>query len=117
MHFLRNYLHISFIFSTFGRRKWKMLQQLNIFYFTFEHFYSIWYKGLKLRNLQQGWKSQESSFKWSLVAIEVKSNNARTNAGLHLFSSKYKPLQAFVVGNEGIPLADFLQTDLRLLFR
>lgn len=32
-------------------------------------------------------------------------------------SSKYKPLQAFVVGNEGMPLADFLQTDLRLLFR
>ena len=53
----------------------------------------------------------------SVVAIEVKSNNARTNAGLHLFSSKYKPLQAFVVGNEGMPLADFLQTDLRLLFR
>jgi len=53
----------------------------------------------------------------SIVAIEVKSNNARTNAGLHLFNSKYKPLQAFVVGNEGIPLADFLQTDLRLLFR
>ena len=53
----------------------------------------------------------------SIVAIEVKSNNARTNAGLHLFNNKYKPLQAFVVGNEGIPLADFLQTDLRLLFR
>ena len=53
----------------------------------------------------------------SVVAIEVKSNNARTNAGLHFFSNKYKPLQAFVVGNEGIPLADFLQTDLRLLFR
>ena len=42
---------------------------------------------------------------------------ASTNAGLHFFSNKYKPLQAFVVGNEGIPLADFLQTDLRLLFR
>ncbi len=53
----------------------------------------------------------------SVVAIEVKSNNASTNAGLHFFSNKYKPLQAFVVGNEGIPLADFLQTDLRLLFR
>lgn len=53
----------------------------------------------------------------SVVAIEVKSNNARTNAGLHIFNSKYKPLQAFVVGNEGIPLTDFLQTDLRLLFR
>lgn len=53
----------------------------------------------------------------SVVAIEVKSNNAGTNAGLHLFSNKYKPLQAFVVGNEGIPLTDFLQTDLRLLFR
>ena len=28
-----------------------------------------------------------------------------------------KTTQAFVVGNEGIPLADFLQTDMRLLFR
>ena len=53
----------------------------------------------------------------SIVAIEVKSNNARTNVGLHLFRSKYKPLQAFVVGNEGIPLADFLQMDLRDFFR
>jgi hypothetical protein len=33
------------------------------------------------------------------------------------FIRKYKPLQAFVVENEGMPLADFLQTDLRLLFR
>lgn len=53
----------------------------------------------------------------SVIAIEVKSNNARTNAGLQLFRSKYKPLQAFVVGNEGIPLSDFLQMDLRSLFR
>ena len=53
----------------------------------------------------------------SVIAIEVKSNNTRTNAGLQLFRSKYKPLQAFVVGNEGMPLAEFLQTDLRILFR
>ena len=53
----------------------------------------------------------------SVIAIEVKSNNARTNAGLQLFRSKYKPLQAFVVGNEGIPLSDFLQMDLRSLLR
>ena len=53
----------------------------------------------------------------SVIAIEVKSNNARTNAGLQFFRSKYKPLQAFVVGNEGIPLSDFLQMDLRSLLR
>lgn len=53
----------------------------------------------------------------AVVAIEVKSNNARTNAGLHLFDNKYKPLRAFVVGNEGIPVADFLQMDIQGLFR
>ena len=39
--FLAELLAYIIYFYYFCSRKCKMLQQLNIFYFTFEHFYSI----------------------------------------------------------------------------
>ncbi|PKP21371.1 MAG: AAA family ATPase [Bacteroidetes bacterium HGW-Bacteroidetes-19] len=43
-----------------------------------------------------------------MAAIEVKSNNDSNNSGLGVFREKYNPLSSIVVGNGGIPAAEFL---------
>ena len=48
-----------------------------------------------------------------LFAIEVKSGSKSTNKGLSEFSKLYKPTSAFIVGTGGIPLEDFLSSDLK----
>ena len=51
-----------------------------------------------------------------LVAIEVKSGHRTTNDGLPWFQEHFAPRRAFVVGSGGIPVEEFLQYDLSLLF-
>lgn len=51
-----------------------------------------------------------------IVAIEVKSGRHADNNGLSLFRRQYQPFRAFTVGANGIPVEEFLQTDLRRLF-
>lgn len=50
------------------------------------------------------------------IAIEVKSGRRTTNAGISVFKEKFRPLHTFIVGNGGIPLEEFLSSDLKYLF-
>jgi predicted AAA+ superfamily ATPase len=43
-----------------------------------------------------------------MAAIEVKSNNDTINSGLGVFREKFNPLSSIVIGNGGIPAAEFL---------
>lgn len=52
----------------------------------------------------------------SIVAIEVKGNAEKRTVGLDEFKKKFKPLNAFIVGSEGVRPEDFLKMDLRKLF-
>lgn len=56
-------------------------------------------------------------YRGKTIAIEVKSNGVRTNAGLHIFQEKYHPHAAFVVGDAGIPSDIFLKSDIRQFFQ
>lgn len=49
------------------------------------------------------------------IAIEVKSGRRTTNNGIHTFASKFSPLHTYIVGTGGIPLEEFLSTDLEML--
>ena len=51
-----------------------------------------------------------------LVAIEVKSNKEKNTKGLDRFKQLFNPKRAFVVGEGGISVEDFLTMDLRKLF-
>lgn len=50
------------------------------------------------------------------VAIEVKSGRRTNNAGLPLFRDKFHPKYSLIVGSDGIPLEDFLSSDISTLF-
>ena len=52
----------------------------------------------------------------SIVAIEVKGNAEKRTAGLDEFKKKFNPINAFIVGPEGVKPEDFLKMDLRKLF-
>jgi len=51
-----------------------------------------------------------------LIAIEVKSGRRGTNAGLEVFTKKYNPTMAIMVGTGGIPLDVFLSSSPEKLF-
>lgn len=55
-------------------------------------------------------------YRGQMVAIEVKSNAEKQTAGLQKFRDAFQPRAAFIVGDGGISLADFLSLDLRTLF-
>ena len=50
------------------------------------------------------------------VAIEVKSGRRISNRGISVFKEKYNPIRTFIVGSGGIPLEEFLSSDLESLF-
>ena len=52
----------------------------------------------------------------SVVAIEVKSNAEKTSEGLETFRTMFHPHRSFIVGDGGIPIEEFLTTDLLTLF-
>ncbi|MDE6444287.1 MAG: AAA family ATPase [Muribaculaceae bacterium] len=52
----------------------------------------------------------------SVVAIEVKSNAEKKTDGLNKFKEMFNPTTAFIVGDSGIKVPDFLSMDLRTLF-
>lgn len=54
--------------------------------------------------------------KGSVIAIEVKSNLEKQTKGLTLFRERFMPKHAFIVGDGGIGLKEFLTTDLQNLF-
>lgn len=54
--------------------------------------------------------------KGSLIAIEVKSNAEKRTDGLEKFKKMFNPKSAFIVGDGGIGLEDFLSMELRKLF-
>jgi len=54
--------------------------------------------------------------KGSVVAIEVKSNAEIKTAGLEKFKQLFQPSKAFIVGDGGISIEDFLSMDIRKLF-
>ena len=51
-----------------------------------------------------------------VVAIEVKSNAEKSTAGLMKFKNMLNPRIAFIVGDGGIPVEEFLTMNLRKLF-
>lgn len=51
-----------------------------------------------------------------IVAVEVKSNHDKDTSGLHTFSDLYHPHRSVLVGEGGIALETFLQSDLKELF-
>ena len=54
--------------------------------------------------------------KGSVIAIEVKSNAEKKTAGLEKFKQLFQPKSAFIVGDGGISIKDFLSMDIRKLF-
>lgn len=50
------------------------------------------------------------------IAIEVKSGRRGMNSGLKAFREKFQPKRAFVVGTDGMPLADFFRCHVEDLF-
>ena len=54
--------------------------------------------------------------KGSVIAIEVKSNAEKKTAGLEKFKQLFQPKNAFIVGDGGISIKDFLSMDIRKLF-
>ena len=54
--------------------------------------------------------------RYEYIAIEVKSNAEKYNNGLGVFRNKYKPKAAFIVGSGGIPVEQFMLTDIVRLF-
>lgn len=50
------------------------------------------------------------------IAIEVKSGRRGMNSGIPAFKEKFSPRRAFVVGTDGFPLKDFLETNPEDLF-
>lgn len=54
--------------------------------------------------------------KGSVVAIEVKSNGEKRTDGLDKFRRLFSPQAAFIVGDGGISLNDFLMMDIQKLF-
>lgn len=50
------------------------------------------------------------------IAIEVKSGRRITNTGVSVFKGKFNPIHTFIVGSGGIPLEEFLSSDLKYLF-
>ncbi len=50
------------------------------------------------------------------IAIEVKSGRRGMNSGLKAFREKFHPKRAFVVGTDGMPLADFFRCHVEDLF-
>lgn len=50
------------------------------------------------------------------VAIEVKSGKRMMNKGLSVFSQKFNPKYAIVIGSEGFSLEEFFLMDLNVLF-
>lgn len=51
------------------------------------------------------------------IAIEVKSGRRTTNKGISVFKEKFNPIHTFVIGSGGIPLEEFLSSDLETLFQ
>ncbi len=54
--------------------------------------------------------------KGTLIAIEIKSNAEKKTDGLEIFKQMYNSKQAFIVGDEGISVEDFLTMDINKLF-
>lgn len=50
------------------------------------------------------------------IAIEIKSGRRITNTGESVFKGKFNPIHTFIVGSGGIPLEEFLSSDLKYLF-
>lgn len=50
------------------------------------------------------------------IAIEIKSGRRITNTGVSVFKGKFNPIHIFIVGSGGIPLEEFLSSDLKYLF-
>ncbi len=51
------------------------------------------------------------------TAIEVKSGRRGMNSGLPKFAAKFRPKRSLVVGTDGVPLQDFLLSDLAGLLK
>lgn len=54
--------------------------------------------------------------KGAIIAIEVKSNAEKKTGGLEKFRELFAPRAAFIVGDGGISVEDFLSMDIRKLF-
>ena len=54
--------------------------------------------------------------KGTIVALEVKSNAEKNNAGLQKFKAMFNPKEVLVIGEGGLPVEEFLAMDLRKLF-
>ncbi|KAA6325057.1 hypothetical protein EZS27_025686 [termite gut metagenome] len=52
----------------------------------------------------------------SVVALEVKSGQKASNTGMSVFTKKFNPLRALLVGTGGIPYDEFLTIDPKDLF-
>ncbi len=54
--------------------------------------------------------------KGTIVALEVKSNAEKNNAGLQQFKAMFNPKEALVIGEGGFPVEEFMAMDLQKLF-
>ena len=54
--------------------------------------------------------------KGMLIAIEVKGNAEKRTSGLEKFRQAFHPKEAFIVGDGGIPIEEFLTMDINRLF-
>jgi len=54
--------------------------------------------------------------KGTIVALEVKSNAEKSNAGLQKFKAMFNPKEVLVIGGGGLPVEEFLTMNLQKLF-
>lgn len=108
------YLNTTFDKAQLDRRLWGRIFESGIGTYLvnqgFKRRFDVFY--WRERNMEVDFILRKNN---SLVAIEVKSNNETQSEGLKEFKAKLNPKHAFVVGDGGIPAADFLTMDLDTL--
>ena len=109
------YCPLSFSQALLDRREWGHIVESAVGAFlvnqAFVHRFDVFY-----------WRERNDEVDFVLrkrqttVAIEVKSNAEKSTVGIGKFRQKFSPKAAFVVGEGGIPLIDFLAMDINRLF-
>lgn len=109
------YAGTSFEIERLNPKRWGRWVESAVGAYLLNHAENIGYKVYYWRE-----KADEVDFilvkNGKVIAIEVKSGRRGSNNGLPLFREQFHPLRSFIVGTNGIPVEEFLTTDLTRLF-
>lgn len=109
------YAGTSFEIERLNPKRWGRWVESAVGAYLLNHAENIGYKVYYWRE-----KADEVDFilvkNGKVIGIEVKSGRRGSNNGLPLFREQFHPLRSFIVGTNGIPVEEFLTTDLTRLF-